>query len=146
MTPWKLARQLRYSAGILNRGVRYMWVVSFTHRPIYHFGVKPCTNLIGRWICLRAGMEDMEEWEISCPTEHQTITSSPNTHFFSYTSKTNSVALSPQVNYTDWATATCWRNIVPTFVDIGVSRGQRVGSTTVVNFSVLERSHYFSFK
>jgi hypothetical protein len=31
--------------------------------------------------------------------------------------KTNSVAFSPQANYTDWATATCWQNLVPTFAD-----------------------------
>jgi hypothetical protein len=36
----------------------------------------------------------------------------------------NSVALSPQANYTDWATATCRRNLAPTFADRGVSRGQ----------------------
>jgi hypothetical protein len=64
----------------------------------------------------------------------------------SRTNKTNSVALSPQVNYTDWATATCWRNLVPTFGDRGVSRGQRGGSPTVVNLSFLDRSRYFSFK
>jgi hypothetical protein len=39
-----------------------------------------------------------------------------------------SVAFSPQANYTDWATATCWWKLVPTFVDRGVSRGQRGGS------------------
>jgi hypothetical protein len=60
--------------------------------------------------------------------------------------KTNSVALSPQVNYTDWATATCRRNLVPTFVDRRVSHGQRGRSPKVVNLSFLERSHYFSFK
>jgi hypothetical protein len=60
--------------------------------------------------------------------------------------QTNSVALSPRTNYTDWATATCRRNLVPTFVDRGVSRGQRGGSPTVVNLSFLERSRYFSFK
>jgi hypothetical protein len=38
--------------------------------------------------------------------------------------KTNIVALSPQAKYTDWATATCRRNLVPNFVDRGVSRGQ----------------------
>jgi hypothetical protein len=27
---------------------------------------------------------------------------------------TNSVALSPQAKYTDWVTATCQRNLVPT--------------------------------
>jgi hypothetical protein len=29
--------------------------------------------------------------------------------------QTNSVALSPRVNHTDWSTATCRRNLVPTF-------------------------------
>jgi hypothetical protein len=49
-------------------------------------------------------------------------------------------------NYTDWATATCWQNLVSTFADRGVSRGQRGGSPTIVNLSFLDRSHYFSFK
>jgi hypothetical protein len=44
--------------------------------------------------------------------------------------QTNSVALSPQANYTDWAAATCQRNLVP----------------TVVNLSFIDRSRYFSFK
>jgi hypothetical protein len=44
----------------------------------------------------------------------------------------NSVALSPQANYTDWATATCRRNLVSASADRGVSRGQRGGSPTVV--------------
>jgi hypothetical protein len=60
--------------------------------------------------------------------------------------KTNSVTLSLQANYTDWATATCRRNLVPTFVDRGVSPGQRGGSTTVVNLIFLNRSRYFCFK
>jgi hypothetical protein len=59
---------------------------------------------------------------------------------------TNSVAISPQANYTDWATATCQRNLVPTFADRGVSRGQRGGSPTVVNLSFLDRNLHFSFK
>jgi hypothetical protein len=54
--------------------------------------------------------------------------------------QTNSVALSSQTNYTDWSIATCRRNLVPTFVDTGVSRGQRDGSPTVVNLSFLDRS------
>jgi hypothetical protein len=54
--------------------------------------------------------------------------------------QTNSVALSPQANFTDWATATCWRNLVPTFVDKGMSRDQRRGTPTVVNLSFLDRS------
>jgi hypothetical protein len=58
----------------------------------------------------------------------------------------SSVALSPRANYTDWATATCWRNLVPTFADRGVSRGQRGRPPTVVNLSFLDRIRYFSFK
>jgi hypothetical protein len=60
--------------------------------------------------------------------------------------KTNSVALSQQGNYTDRATATCQRNLVPTFADRGVSRGQCGESPRAVNLSFLERSRYFSFK
>jgi hypothetical protein len=41
--------------------------------------------------------------------------------------KTNSVALSPQANYTDWSTATCRRNLLLTSVDREVSCGQRGG-------------------
>jgi hypothetical protein len=62
------------------------------------------------------------------------------------TTSMSSVALSPQANYTDLATATCRRNLVPTFVDGMVSRGQRGGSSTVVNLIFLDRSRYFSFK
>jgi hypothetical protein len=56
------------------------------------------------------------------------------------------MALSPRANYTDLATTTCRRNLVSTFVDRGVSCGQHSGSPTVVNFSFLDRSRYFSFK
>jgi hypothetical protein len=41
---------------------------------------------------------------------------------------------------------TCWRNLTPTSADRGVSRGQRGGSPTVVNFSFLDQIRYFSFK
>jgi hypothetical protein len=54
--------------------------------------------------------------------------------------KTNSVAFSPQANYNDLATATCWRHLVPTFAERGVSRGQRGGSPTIINLSFLDRS------
>jgi hypothetical protein len=60
--------------------------------------------------------------------------------------KTKPVGLSTQANYTGWATATCRRNLVPTFADRGVSRGQRGGSPTVVNLSFLDRSRYFFFQ
>jgi hypothetical protein len=39
------------------------------------------------------------------------------------------MAFSPQVNYTDWATATGWRILVSTFADRGMSRGQRSDPT-----------------
>jgi hypothetical protein len=40
---------------------------------------------------------------------------------------TNYVTFSQQENYTDWATATGRRNVVPTFADRGVSNGQLDG-------------------
>jgi hypothetical protein len=60
--------------------------------------------------------------------------------------QTNSMSLSLQVNYTDWATDTFRRNLAQTFVDRGVSRGQRGASLMVVNLSFLDRSRYSSFK
>jgi hypothetical protein len=62
------------------------------------------------------------------------------------TKQTNSVGFSPQANYTDWATAICRRNLVPTFPNTRVSRGQCSGSPTVVNLSFLDRCCYFFFK
>jgi hypothetical protein len=56
------------------------------------------------------------------------------------------MALSPQTNYTDCATATCQQNLVPNLVDRGVSHGQCGGSPTVDNLSFLDGSRYFSFK
>jgi hypothetical protein len=56
------------------------------------------------------------------------------------------VAFCPQANYTHWATATCRRNLVQTFTNIGVSRGQRGGSPTVVDVSFLDLSRYFLFQ
>jgi hypothetical protein len=46
------------------------------------------------------------------------------------------VAFSPQANYTNWATATCRQNLVPTFVDRGVSRGQRGGSFMTISSGI----------
>jgi hypothetical protein len=60
--------------------------------------------------------------------------------------QTNSLALSPQANYTDSAIATFRRNLVSTFVNRGVSRGHRGGSPTVVKLSFLDRSRYFFFQ
>jgi hypothetical protein len=60
--------------------------------------------------------------------------------------QTNSVAFSSQVNNTDWWTATCWQNLVPTFADIGVLHGQLGGSPKIINLSFLDQSRYFSFK
>jgi hypothetical protein len=56
------------------------------------------------------------------------------------------MAFSLQAYYTDWATATSRRNLVSTFADGGMSRGERGGSRAVVNLSFLDRSRYFSFK
>jgi hypothetical protein len=56
------------------------------------------------------------------------------------------MTFSPQVNYTEWATANGRLILVPTFVDRGVARGQRGGTPTAVNLSFLDRSRYFFFQ
>jgi hypothetical protein len=55
------------------------------------------------------------------------------------------MAFSPQANYTDWATATGWRILVPNFADRGVSRDQRGGTHAEVNLSFLDRNRYVFF-
>jgi hypothetical protein len=60
--------------------------------------------------------------------------------------KTNSLAFGLKANYTDWATATGWRNLVPTLVDRGVSCGQHGRSPMVINLSFLDWSRYFFFQ
>jgi hypothetical protein len=56
-----------------------------------------------------------------------------------------SAFLSPRWNYTDWSTAT-WRNLMPTFADRGVWRGQLGISPMVVNLRFLDWSRYFSLQ
>jgi hypothetical protein len=52
------------------------------------------------------------------------------------TKQTNSVALSPRANYTDWSTATCRRILVSTFVDREVSRGSEMVLEGLIMYSV----------
>jgi hypothetical protein len=80
------------------------------------------------------------EWRIHLPKSSVTVVYkqyniSHGIFYINATLKTISVSFSPQANYTDCATATYWRNLVPTFADRGVFRGQRGVSPTVVNLS-----------
>jgi hypothetical protein len=66
--------------------------------------------------------------------------SSSISYWLSYQKPTHILLLSlPSSQFVLQATATCRRNLVATFVDRGVSRGQRGGSLTVVNLSFLDR-------
>jgi hypothetical protein len=58
----------------------------------------------------------------------------------------NRCTLHPEANYNNWATATSWRNLVSTFADRGVSRGQCGWTPTAVNLSFVDRSRYFFFQ
>jgi hypothetical protein len=86
----------------------------------------------------------VEMWLLRFSSDGQKMAPGPCSH--EHSKQTNSVAFSPQVNYTDRATVTRQWNLVPTFVDRGMSRGQRGRSPTVVNLNFLDRSRYFSFK
>jgi hypothetical protein len=107
--------------------------------------IRGCVPTCGMWRCVALIRTELSEERIVCLIRVKRIgglgTTLAVTSNRSLLKRTNSVALSPQANYTDWATATCRRNLVPTFVDRGVSRGQRGGSPTVVNLSFLDRSH-----
>jgi hypothetical protein len=108
------------------------------------------THWITDWVESRVGLDSMEKWEVTItgielrtlghPASSHTLHQLRYTNFLGSHTETNSVVLSPQANYTDWATATCRRNLVLTFVDKGMSRGQRGGSSTVINHSFLDRS------
>jgi hypothetical protein len=56
---------------------------------------------------------------------------------------TKSVALGPQANYTDWATTTCRRNLVSTFVD---TWGVEWSAQRIPHLSFLDHSRYFFFQ
>jgi hypothetical protein len=56
------------------------------------------------------------------------------------------VAFRPQAFYTEWSTDAGRRILVPTFVDRGVTRGQRGGTPTAVILSFLDRSRYLFFQ
>jgi hypothetical protein len=116
--------------------IHSVYAGSGAHRTSYLIGTGACSPWLKRQRC-EADRSPRQEW--------WRYTSSPPYPFMAY-KQTNSMAFSPQANYTDWATATCWRNLVPTFADRGVSRGQHCGSPTVVNIYFLDRSCYFSFK
>jgi hypothetical protein len=62
------------------------------------------------------------------------------------TEQTNSVALSLQLNYNRLSAGHLSANLVPTFAERRMLRGQRGRSTTVVNLSFLDRSCYFFFQ
>jgi hypothetical protein len=113
------------------------------------FSLKIITgHVMRRYWCSPLERREVEHFFISIFNLHFRNHGSkrPLTAFFqTILNKKNSVALSPQANYTDWATSTCLRNLVPTFVDRGVSRGLRGGSPTVVNLSFLDRSRYCFF-
>jgi hypothetical protein len=65
---------------------------------------------------------------------------------FEIQTKTNSVVFGLQATYTDWASATSRRILVPTFVDRELSRGQRGGTSTAVRLGFLDWSRYVFFQ
>jgi hypothetical protein len=60
--------------------------------------------------------------------------------------KTNSVAFSPQADYTDWSTAAGGRILVQTFTDGEVSRGRRGETSTADYLGFWDRSRFFFFQ
>jgi hypothetical protein len=57
----------KYSSTILNLGIIWRWVVSFTPLPLYPRGKSPGVHLIRGWVGSRAGLDAVEKKEICFP-------------------------------------------------------------------------------
>jgi hypothetical protein len=60
--------------------------------------------------------------------------------------KLNSVAFSPQANYTDWATAACWWMLNANFCEYKSVALSALRFSTAVNLGFLDRSCYVFFQ
>ena len=56
-TLWRLRGSRGIAPLILNHGIRWKWMVSFTPLPLYPSGRNPGTHCIGGSLCARADME-----------------------------------------------------------------------------------------
>jgi hypothetical protein len=74
-----------------------------------------------------------------CPNKFTYKITQVRTHPRTHT-QTNPVTLIPQTNSTDWATVTCQRNLVPTFVDRGGVACSARRIPTAVNLSFLDQN------
>jgi hypothetical protein len=57
----------KYSSTILDLGVRWRWVASFTALPCYPWETAPGTHWTGGWMGPRAGVDIMEKRRVSFP-------------------------------------------------------------------------------
>jgi hypothetical protein len=124
-------------------GLQYLWR-QIPHSADYAYrNTKPYSSCLRRILLFATRASSNTELSKLYPSRYCCLQNFGHRNamiLIAYKKKTNSVALSTQANYTDWATANCQRNLVPAFVDRGVSRGQRSGSPTVVNLSFLDQS------
>jgi hypothetical protein len=103
------------------------------------------TLVASTWLyCLQHGTKKSSgQWFNFCGLKLQGFSSAPRIisivqwQHSAAVNRKKSITFNPQVNYTDWSTATCWRNLVPTSVDRGVSHSQRGGAPMTINLSFL---------
>jgi hypothetical protein len=62
----------RYSPTILDLGTRWKWVVHFKPQTLYHRGRVPGTHWIGGSVGPKAGMDAVEQTDISSPCREST--------------------------------------------------------------------------
>jgi hypothetical protein len=127
-TRWSCIRQLKRAVAPLTRHVS---VTELVFGPYFLFTCVPTLQKVFLLYSLQRCAVLQGPWSVSNKQTNE---------------QTNSVAFSPQANYTNWATATCRQNLVPTIADRGVLCGHSGGSLTAVNLSFLDWSRYFSFK
>jgi hypothetical protein len=56
----------RYSSTVLDLGIRWGLVVSFTPLPLYPGKIAPCTDWIRGWVVSSADLDAVEQRKLSC--------------------------------------------------------------------------------
>jgi hypothetical protein len=102
-------RKWRYSSTIFDLGTRWRWVVSLTPQSLYPRGKIPGTHGIRGWVGPRAGLDDVERRNISCPCRD----SNPGRPARRYTDWS---ILAPRYGYAYRISHTIWNRTVTNWV------------------------------
>jgi hypothetical protein len=96
--PWRCMGEWRYNYTILDLGIRWRWMASFTSLLCYPWETAPGTHWTGGCVGPRAGVDTVEKRKISCPYQ-----------------ESNSVSLVGRTSamlFTDWTVGGSMHNLI----------------------------------